>query len=214
MLYEKLNPKNAYIWRIIHRKNLSWVFENGLHSGNSPIRSATWINIGNEELINRRAARKVPLPPGGTLNDYVPFYFTPFSPMMYNIHTGCGGVLPVSNNDIVILVSSLYKVAELGLMFLFTDRHAYLSTANYYRDLDKLSEIDWPRLQQRNFQRDLSDPEKIERYQAEALIYQQAPLKILIGAICYTKQVQEELQQQAIQIGITLDIHCRASWYF
>ena len=41
----------------------------------------------------------------GTLNDYVPFYFTPFSIMMYNIKTGYGGIKHVPNEKIAILVS-------------------------------------------------------------------------------------------------------------
>ncbi|MCB1620965.1 MAG: DUF4433 domain-containing protein [Thiothrix sp.] len=212
--YTNLNPEKALIWRIVHRQNLPWIFRNGLHAGNSPVRSATWINIGNEDLIERRATRPVPLLPGGMLNDYVPFYFTPFSPMMYNIHTGRGGVRQVANQDIVILVSSLHKVAELGLPFLFTDRHAYQSTANYYHDLAALDVIDWLLLQQRNFQRDPSDPEKIERYQAEALIHQHMPIQALIGAICYTAQVKQQLLQQVGQVGGTLTIHCKPGWYF
>ncbi|NVF13473.1 type II toxin-antitoxin system toxin DNA ADP-ribosyl transferase DarT [Vreelandella maris] len=212
--YPNLNAEKALIWRITHRQNLPWILANGLHAGHGGRRAPEWVVIGNEELISRRAHRDVPLAPGGVLNDYVPFYFTPFSPMMYNIHTGRGGVRSVANRDIVILVSSLHKIAELGLPFVFTDRHAYPVTAHYFNDLDSLSAIDWPLLQQRNFQRDPDDPEKIERYQAEALIHQHVPIQALLGAICYTPQVQLELQQQAAELGGTLDIHCRPSWYF
>lgn len=212
--YTKLNPDNAFIWRIVHRQNLPWIFEHGLHASNSSIRSDAWVNIGNVELIARRSTRAVPLPPGGVLNDYVPFYFTPFSPMMHNIYTGRGGVERVPNNDIVILVSSLPKVQAFGLPFLFTDRHAYPYTANYYNDLASLNAIDWSLLQQRNFQRDPFDPEKVERYQAEALIHQHVPVKALLGAICYTESEKQALQQQAKQAGVPLDIRCMPTWYF
>jgi hypothetical protein len=212
--YPNLNPEKALIWRITHRQNLLWILENGLHAGNSPVSSDTWINIGNADLINRRATRAVPLSPGGVLNDYVPFYFTPFSPMMYNIHTGRGGVRQVANDDIVILVSSLYKVAELGLPFLFTDRHAYPPMATYYNKLSKLDAIDWSMLQQRDFQHDPFNPEKIESYQAEALIYQHMPIQALMGAICYTERARQELQQQAGRLRVALNIHCKPNWYF
>jgi hypothetical protein len=212
--YSNLNPKKALIWRITHRRNLPWLLANGLHAGNGTARSPDWVNIGNPELIDRRSRRDVPVPPGGVLNDYVPFYFTPFTPMMYNIHTGVGGVARLANADIVILVSSLHRVAELGLPYVFTDRHAYPVTANFYNDLRHLSEIDWPLLQQRNFKRDPDDPEKIERYQAEALIHSQMPVRALLGAVCYTEQVQAELQEQAAGIGVQLDVRCLPKWYF
>lgn len=214
MAYTNLNPEKALIWRITHRQNIPWILANGLHAGNGAVRSQDWMTIGNEDLINRRGHRTVPLPPQGVLNDYVPFYFTPFSPMMYNIYTGRGGVKKVSNTDIVILVSSMYRVAEIGLPFVFTDRHAYPVTTNYYNNLADLTAIDWALLQQRNFQRDPDDPEKVERYQAEALIHRHMPINALLGAVCYTQNVQQELQEQANGLGVKLDIHCIPGWYF
>ncbi|MDX7986345.1 DUF4433 domain-containing protein [Xenorhabdus sp. 12] len=214
MAYTNLNPEKALIWRITHRQNIPWILANGLHAGNGAVRSQNWMTIGNEDLINRRGHRTVPLPPQGVLNDYVPFYFTPFSPMMYNIYTGRGGVKKVSNTDIVILVSSMYRVAEIGLPFVFTDRHAYPVTTNYYNNLADLTAIDWALLQQRNFQRDPDAPEKVERYQAEALIHRHMPINALLGAVCYTQNVQQELQEQANGLGVKLDIHCIPGWYF
>ena len=73
-----LNPEKALMWRIVHRDNLPWILDNGLHCGNSSTRSSNWVNIGNSELIGKRATHPVPLSPNGCLNDYVPFYFTPF----------------------------------------------------------------------------------------------------------------------------------------
>jgi hypothetical protein len=35
-------------------------------------------NIGNVDLIDKRSRRLVGVTPGGTLSDYVPFYFTPY----------------------------------------------------------------------------------------------------------------------------------------
>ncbi|SFD91148.1 protein of unknown function [Thiohalospira halophila DSM 15071] len=214
MRYKNLNPSKALIWRITHRQNLPWILANGLHAGNGGARSPNWVTIGNQELIDRRAHREVPLPPGGVLNDYVPFYFTPFSPMLYNIYTGRGGVATVANEDIVILVSSLHKVEEMGLPYVFTDRHAYTVTANYYNDLQHLNAIDWPILQQRNFQRDPNDPEKVERYQAEALIHAHVPIQALRGAVCYTAEVQSELLEHAAGLGVELDVHHMPQWYF
>jgi hypothetical protein len=51
-------------------------------------RKNSLVTIGNNEVIRKRAIKEVPIPPKGTLDDYVPFYFTPYSMMLYNIHTG------------------------------------------------------------------------------------------------------------------------------
>jgi hypothetical protein len=63
------------------------VLQHGVHCGNSATRSGEWVSIGNQELIDKRAHWPVATAPGGVLNDYVPFYFTPFSVMMRNINT-------------------------------------------------------------------------------------------------------------------------------
>lgn len=82
------------------------------------------------------------------------------------------------------------------------------------RDLADLRFLDWPLLQQRNFKRDPNDPEKVERYQAEALIYRQAPLQALLGVVCNTSQVKSELEEQVARSGVQLGVHCRPQWYF
>ena len=212
--YPNLNPEKALIWRIVHRDNLPWVLDNGLHCGNSPTKAPHWVNIGNPELIDKRARHPVPLPPGGFLNDYVPFYFTPFSVMMRNIHTGWGGVTQRLNEEILILVSSLHRVEALGLPYLFTDSHAYYQWANYYKQLSDLGKVDWPLLQSRDFKRDPEDPAKFERYQAEVLIHQHCPVAGLLGVVCYTDAVKMDIEQALAQRGLNLPVHVRTGWYF
>ena len=212
--YPALNPDKALIWRIMHRDNVRWVLNNGLHCGKSACRDPNFIPIGNPELISKRATHPVLLPPGGCLSDYVPFYFTPFSPMLLNIKSGRGGTPRRSNDEIVILVSSLHHVAKLGLQFLFTDSHAYGSVANYYGDLARLDQIDWKSLQAREFRRDPEDPKKFERYQAEALIYRQLPVEGLLGIMCYTDAVKQSIDVQIEALSLQLPIYVRPNWYF
>lgn len=214
MIYRKLNPEKALIWRIIHRDNLQWVLANGLHCGNSTQRSPKWVSIGNSELIDKRARHAVPVLPGGQLNDYVPFYFTPFSVMMRNIRSGRGGVKQRQNDEIVILVSSLHHIAQQGLPFLFTDMHAYYRWATYYDDLSHLDKVDWSLLQTRDFKRDENDPAKFERYQAEALIHQACPVSGLIGIVCYSETGKMQAQAQVAVQRLNLPVHSRPGWYF
>lgn len=136
-----LNPSKALIFRIVHRDNVEWIFGNGLHCRNSSKKSPHYVEIGNPELIEKRTTRYVGVAPGGTLGDYVPFYFTPFSPMLYNIKTGYGGIRRRPNEEIVILVSSLHTLGKMGVPFVFTDRHAYLAAAQFSSDLADLNRL-------------------------------------------------------------------------
>lgn len=215
MNYEKsLNPEKALIWRIIHLDNLPWILENGQHCKNSEISDPNWVEIGSSELITKRTSHLVPIEPNGNLSDYIPFYFTPFSPMLKNIHSGRGGVKQRSNKDIVILVSSLPKLVEVSVPFVFTDSHAYYSWANYYSDLSDLDKIDWNLLQNRDFKRDPDDPAKFERYQAEALVHRYCPIDAFLGIVCYTEEVKQQLETWVTSKNLDIQVYVRPNWYF
>jgi hypothetical protein len=209
-----LNPAKALIFRIIHKDNLPWILDNGLYARNSGRFDPNHRNIGNVELIDKRSRRVVTDGTGGTLSDYVPFYFTPFSIMMYNITTGYGGIPRVPNEDILILVSSLNDIARLNIPFLFTDRHAYTAMARYFTDLNQLDQVDWALLGSRNFKHDPDDPGKKERYQAEALIWRYVPLEALLGVCSYTNAVQQQVQFEIAQRGLNLRSIIERTWYF
>src|SRR6185295_7955080 len=127
-----LNPQLARIFRIVHVTNVPWILDHGLYCQNSADLDRDYVNIGNTSLIDRRTRRQVPIPPGGTLSDYVPFYFTPFSIMMYNVKTGYGGITRRDNKEIVIFVSSVHRLKELSVPFVFTNQHAYAVDTEFY----------------------------------------------------------------------------------
>lgn len=208
-----LNPEKALIFRIVHIDNFEWLLDNGITARNHPRFCANYQQIGNADLIDRRSRHPVPAGPGGVLNDYVPFYFTPFSPMLYNIITGYG-VPQRSKDEIIILASSLRHIHQEGMPFVFTDRHAYLQTAEYYTDLADLDKIDWDILQRRDFRTDLDDPGKKERYQAEALIHQELPIAALAGIGCYDRFVQTRIQKALDERDIMQNVVVRPGWYF
>lgn len=210
-----LNPDKALIFRITHIANVPWILDNGLHCRNSPEHDPCFTEIGNPELIDKRSGRKVPLPPGGFLSDFIPFYFTPHSPMLLNITTGYAGMRKTPAEDIVILASSLRRVAEFGLSFVFTDRHAYLQTASFSNSLDDLPHlIDWPLICSRDFRRDPENPERFERYQAEALVHHHLPVDVLLGLACQNAAVCGRIEGELGSRGIQLKTVVKPDWYF
>lgn len=209
-----LNAEKALIFRITHIRNVPWILRNGLHCRNSDIRDREFVRIGNLELIERRTNRIVPVQPGGTLSDYIPFYFTPHSMMMYNIRTGYGGIRQFPNSEIVIMVSSLRVLADNSVPAVFSDRHAYLQTAQFFTSLEDLDKVDWDILQRRDFRRDIDDPEKTARYQAEALVHWHLPVEHLAGIVCLSENEKRTLEQQREEAGLDLKIEAQSTWYF
>lgn len=213
-LNETLTPDKALIFRATHRLNLPWTLANGLHCRNSILQDPGFVAIGNAEIIARRQGKLVPIAPGGDLADYIPFYFTPYSPMLLNIKTGYGGVQQRPNHDIVILVSSLVKLEEVGIHYVFTDRHAVLTAARFFNRRADLGQVDFEILQRRDFKTDKNDPGKKERYQAEALAYRLVPMEALLGVVCYTESVRPEVEAAISSAGVSVPVFIRPDWYF
>lgn len=209
-----LKPENGLIFRIAHIDNVPWILEHGLHCQNSAERDPNYVEIGNPELIVKRAHRPVFIPPGGVLSDYIPFYFTPHSPMLLNIKTGYQGIMKRPMSEIVIMVSSLPALVAKEIQFVFTDRHAYLQTASFYSDLARLDRIPWDLLQNRDFKKDVYDPGKFERYQAEALVHRHLPIAGLSGIICHGDAQKSFLQTEVEKRRQTLQVAVKPNWYF
>lgn len=210
-----LTPDRGLLFRIAHIANLPWLLANGLHCANGTAADPKFIAIGNPDLIDKRARRQVPVAPGGTLADYVPFYFTPKSPMLFNIKTGYNGIVRRPNEDIAILVSSCQTMRNNGVSMLFTDRHAYTATAAWSRDHADLAKmIDWDILRRHDFARNDNYPDKMERYQAEALAHRHVPPSALLGIACASEAVGPVVEKDVRAAGLGLQAFVRPGWYF
>lgn len=210
-----LTAARGLLFRITHVANLPWLLRYGLHAAHGQVADPNFVEIGNPDLIDKRTRRAVPLPPGGMLSDYVPFYFTPKSPMLLNIKTGHKGITMRANDDIAILVSSCRKLAEQDVTMLYTDRHAYTMTAAWTANADDLAtSIDWDILRRHDFARSDGYPDKMERYQAEALAHLQVPPAALLGIGCGSDQVRPAIEQVVQTSGAATQVFSRPGWYF
>lgn len=209
-----LDQAKALIFRITHRENVRWIMGHGLHSSNSDVQDPNFVPIGNAELIGKRRVKAVPPPHGGLLSDYVPFYFTPSSPMLLNIVTGWNGLPKQEKRDIVVLISSISRLGDEGVQFVFSDRHAYLKAARFSGDPADLTWIDWPLLQARDFKGDPNDPGKQERYEAETLARDHVPVGALAGIACYNDIAAQEISAIVKEAGAATKVVTRAGWFF
>jgi hypothetical protein len=77
-----------------------------------------------------------------------------------------------------------------------------------------LDKIDWDVIRRRDFKRDPEDPGKVERYEAEALIYRHVPIDALHAIICYNDGVKEIIEKHADERRIDVTIARKPSRYF
>lgn len=209
-----ISSKRALIFRITHISNIEWTLTNGLYAPNSDIKDPSFRSIGLHSLIAKRDRKAVQVEPFGTLSDYVPFYFTPLSIMAFNISTGHGEAAKLDRNELALIVSSIPRLEELGVKYIFTDRHAYLRTASFYNSIEDLPKVDFELIAQRDFKRDTDDPDKTDRYQAEALVYKHLPLAGILGVGLPSKESMERIVaiDQGLEHPIRLVV--KPDWFF
>ncbi len=79
---------------------------------------------------------------------------------------------------------------------------------------DLAAMIDWDILRRHDFARTDSYPDKMERYQAEALAHRHVPASALLGIACAIPATQTCVAMHVRAAGLALGSVLRPDWYF
>lgn len=217
-LVQFVRPDQGLLFRITHRDNIGYILRHGLWCQSSAQQDPGFVSIGHSEIIVRRKTRAVEVPPGGVLADYVPFYFTPRTPMLHNIVTGYGGVTRRERSEIVVLVTSLERLASSGCDHVLADRNAALRSASFWRGDaidhgDRLQALPWSDWQASDYRHDPDRPDKAERYQAEVLVHRGLPVTALLAIITHDSPTAERLRHDVAAASCAVRVEVRPAWY-
>jgi hypothetical protein len=180
-------------------------------------RQITGVEIGYDHIKRRRALRVVPCGVGGTLADYVPFYFAPRSPMLYAITRGLVSAEAACTEQIVYLVSSTQTLRGAGLTVIATNRHAeldYAAMTEHDGELDGDGFIDWPLMTATYWNNTPDDPDRKERRQAECLVHPSVPWQAIEGIVTKNEHARAQVELVLGTAGQPTPLIVRAEWYF
>lgn len=200
------------VYRMIHMGNLSKILDwGGDYAPNEcAARGLVKQAIHHAHIMDRRSSRRVNCGPGGTLADYVPFYFRSRSPMLYAIQggqvEGCA-----DQREIFFLFTHAEKLVEAGLPFVFTDGHAVMAYAEYFDDISDLSKIPWDCVRA-HYWNNYTDGKF--RCQAEFLVRDFLPLQVINEIGVFDEECQSRVAEILSSRNITIDVSVRRSWYF
>lgn len=134
-------PNPVRLFHITAIDNLTAIAAAGaLHCKNAGHR---YTNIAHQGAQGARASRQVPVPPGGTLHDFVPWYFAPRSPMLFAIDRGNVAGCTLRQADIVHIETTVDLALADGASFVIFDRNATHSYATPYTVLADLDKVAW-----------------------------------------------------------------------
>lgn len=204
------------IYHITHIRNLESIIEKGgLLCDNEMSRlEIDCQGIAYQSLKERRASTAVLVSAQGTLADYVPFHFTNRSPMLGAIHKSQVPSYTGGQKEVLHLVSSVEKVMGEECRWCFTDGHAVEATTQFFDNIRNITQIDWDMIASWEWGKNLDDPDRMRRKQAEFLVYRFFPWPL----IEYIGVYDEEIKNRVISIVSKFShkplINVEPKWYY
>ena len=195
--------------------NVESDLSNGLFSKlNAPL-NPNRKDIGNTEIISERDIRKVTCYHNTVVNNYVPFYFSVRTPMLFNIYTG-RGVPKLSQTKIVYLCIPLLDLANPYFQWCFTDGNAAKVITNYFTSLNDLDKIDWHSISSTDFKHDNADgdEDRIRKKHSEFLVKDYVPNNKIHGIVVYNNDVKEIVEEIVKKLGLKTIVTVKREFYF
>jgi ssDNA thymidine ADP-ribosyltransferase, DarT len=221
-------PNPIRLFHITAIANLAGICSSGslLSKSIGSLSGVNYQNIAHGGAQGARAAKFAPNPPGGTIHDYVPFYFAPRSPMLMAIDKGRVAGCNLRQSDILHFETTVPRVVAMNKSMIFYDRNATLAYSVAYTNLNMLpTAIAWDLLTEApqldgfckwwNNKTDTPKyADRMERRQAEFLVKDALDLSAMtrIGVIDLTRKKQVEQILNAAKV--TLPVSVIPEWYF
>ncbi len=204
------------IYHITHIENLPVILaQAGLWCDReSAQRGLAKIGIAHDHIKERRAKRVVPVGPGGTLADYVPFYFAPRSPMLFAIHRNQVAGYQGGQADVVHLVSSAESVQASGQAFVFSDGHADMAISSFFTDLTELKQVDWKMMNEIYWNDTESDGDRKRRRQAEFLAHRFFPWSLVSEVGVINEAMAGKMHSLLAGAAHVAVVSVRRNWYY
>ena len=211
-------PDPTPIYRIMHLENLRVCLERGgLHAANHvPDDGLGYKTIHNEDIQRVRRVKLIPCDPGGTIHDYVSFYFGPRSPMLYQLHTGWVSGYSEGQEPIIYLVSTVQRVYDAGAQYVFSDGHGIAAFTHWYDAPDDLDQVDWTAVNTTSWHDTVDDMDRQRRKQAEFLVYEFCDWTLIrgIGVLNAGMKAKAESILGEFPSGLHRVVSVHPEWYY
>lgn len=186
-----MSQQIEFAFRITHILNIPHILKYGIVRADSPDKNPDFIPIGDKALINERKELSYN---GESLENWIPFYFGPRSPMLYKIQNGYG-VKQYHPQEIIYIVIRLKDIMDDKIDCVFTDRHAMSCYAKYF-DKDSLKEINSilnPKELFAIWWNDPDNPGLKTKKEVELLLKHDLPVKYIVAYGVYNEKAKADL---------------------
>jgi ssDNA thymidine ADP-ribosyltransferase, DarT len=191
-----IDIEKLYVYRIMAITNLADIIKNGLYCKNGCPKNDRYITIANKEIIEQRDERRVTCYPATVVNDFVPFYFSIRTPMLYNIHTN-QGVESYPQKNIIYLCFKLSDLTTDEFQWCYTDGNAAKAITKFFKSLDNIDKhIDWHSITTTDFRNANSDGDndRVRKKHSEFLVKTYVPSRLIRGIVVINEEKKMEVE--------------------
>ncbi|MDM8535290.1 DUF4433 domain-containing protein [Desulfobacterales bacterium HSG17] len=211
-------PNPTWIFRFIHIDNLEiYLQRGGIHSPNhTPDDGFVYKTIHNIDIQSHRRLTQIPCSSGGSIHDYVPFYFGPRSPMLYRLHTRWETDYKDGQESLIYLISTVQTMNYAGKNFVFSDGHGIAVFTEWFDNLANLNNVDWETVYTWFWRDTVEDMDRQRRKQAEFLVYGFCEWSLIheIGVINNHMKSRAENIMKVFQPELHRPVYIRRDWYY
>jgi len=200
-----------YLFRMTHIENIQHILQNGITHSTSVKANPNFVPIGDGSLITTRS--NFLLNNGRRLGEYIPFYFGVRTPGLYVVQNGFNMVAPTPSENIVYCVSSVQKIIDLQLDFVFTDGHAVDGFTTQYNleDIQNIDTILDKNAINAKYWKDENDLDRKRRKESEFLVLGDITHDAVLGYITSN----ENAKNRVINFGAdATNVHIKLGFYF
>ncbi|HNZ53820.1 MAG TPA: DUF4433 domain-containing protein [bacterium] len=210
------NPNQIPLFHITHVDNLYAIIKSGglWCDRERIIQGFSSANIAHKPLKDRRMATKVPLYLPKTLGDFVPFYFTTRSPMLFSVHTGSVDDCSYGQESIIYLITTTENLTTCQRNWCFTDGHAVEAISEFYNNLNDMDKVDWNLINDWSWHNTLEDSDRKRRKQAEFLVEKSVPFSAFIEISVINEEMERKIHKILEMAKINLAVSVKPKWYY
>ena len=204
------------VFRIIPIQNLEYILRDGMHCKNAGKKDKGFVTIGSPEIISQRDTRTVKCYPKTVVNDYVPFYFSVRTPMLFNIITG-HGVSANPQKDIIYIYCKLTELATEDFQWCYTNGNAAQAITKFYNELNDIeNNVDWRSIRTNDFrdENEDGDEDRKRKKHAEFLVKDLVPVKYIKGIAVLNQTIKEQVESIIENFELTIDVKIKTEYYF
>lgn len=213
-----VNIDELAVFRIIPIPNLEHYLKQGIFCKKECPNTDNFISIGSKEIISQRDKARVKCYPDTVVNDYVPFYFSVRTPMLYNIITG-HNVPYYPQENIIYLCFKVKELTANNFNWCYTDGNAAKLITKFYSNLANIDiNIDWHSIHTTDF-RDSNadgDEDRVRKKHSEFLVRRYVPSSLIKAIVVMNEKKRIEVAKilDLVKMTIQVKVNPNNKFYF